>query len=235
MLSFSTKYPQVFPRHQSPMSPDTHTVAYLPPIPPNFDPGEATSNARQHPLAPDVPSLRTQAPQLPISAVQPSLHTHSRSSVHEGPVPVVTQPQALPSPLPPQRPINQTSPISPTPPYSRAPLVPREGVPSPKLVPRLPSVDPTAAPTALAEVGLEGQSQRDDRWLLVALLVPTCVFLVVLLALGIVYCTRCAPHAPNKRITDCYRWVTHAGNKSPTEPMPPRGSLTGVQTCRTSV
>ncbi|ELV09539.1 Endosialin [Tupaia chinensis] len=80
-----------------------------------------------------------------------------------------------------------------------------------------------------------GRSRRDDRWLLVALLVPTCVFLVVLLALGIVYCTRCGPHAPNKRITDCYRWVTQAGSKGPTEPMPPRGSLTGVQTCRTSV
>ncbi|OWK17136.1 hypothetical protein Celaphus_00013238 [Cervus elaphus hippelaphus] len=64
---------------------------------------------------------------------------------------------------------------------------------------------------------------------------PTCVFLVVLLALGIVYCTRCGPHAPNKRVTDCYRWVTHAGSKGPTEPAPHRGSLTGVQTCRTSV
>lgn len=82
---------------------------------------------------------------------------------------------------------------------------------------------------------MAGHSRRDDRWLLVALLVPTCVFLVVLLALGIVYCTRCGPHAPNKRVTDCYRWVTHAGSKGPTESMPHRGSLTGVQTCRTSV
>lgn len=143
--------------------------------------------------------------------------------------------RSWPLPCTPQRPTNQTSSISPTHSYSRAPLVPREGVPSPKSVPQLPSVPSTAAPTALAESGLAGQSQRDDRWLLVALLVPTCVFLVVLLALGIVYCTRCGSHAPNKRITDCYRWVTHAGNKSSTEPMPPRGSLTGVQTCRTSV
>ncbi|CAH6793527.1 endosialin [Phodopus roborovskii] len=234
--TISTKYPQVFPPHQSPMSPDTHTITNLPPIPPNLDPGDTTSKARLHPLVPDVPGIRTQAPQLSSSsAVQPSLPSSSRSSAHEAPVPAATNPPAFPSTLPPQSPTNQTSTSSPTRPYSRAPLVPREGVPSPKLVPWLPSVASTAAPTALAEAGLAGQSQRDDRWLLVALLVPTCVFLVVLLALGIVYCTRCAPHAPNKRITDCYRWVTQAGNKSPTEPMPPRGSLTGVQTCRTSV
>uniref|UniRef100_A0A8C2QE08 Endosialin n=1 Tax=Cricetulus griseus TaxID=10029 RepID=A0A8C2QE08_CRIGR len=233
--TISTKYPQVFPPHQSPMSPDTHTITYLPPVPPNLDPGDTSSKARQHPLVPDVPGIRTQAPQLSVPAVQPSLASSSRSSVHEVPLSDATHPPAPPSTVPPQRLINQTSTISPTRPYSRAPLVPREGVPSPKLVPRLPSVAPTAAPTALAEAGLAGQSQRDDRWLLVALLVPTCVFLVVLLALGIVYCTRCGPHAPNKGITDCYRWVTQAGNKSPTEPMPPRGSLTGVQTCRTSV
>ncbi|EQB77694.1 hypothetical protein CB1_000429030 [Camelus ferus] len=110
--------------------------------------------------------------------------------------------------------------------------------------PRMPYLDPTwpppltaptAAPTALGEASLGGRSRSDDRWLLVALLVPACVFLVVLLALGIVYCTRCGPHAPNKSVTDCYRWVTHTGSKGPTEPAPHRGSLTGVQTCRTSV
>ncbi|XP_008820480.1 endosialin [Nannospalax galili] len=230
----SAKYPQKFPVHQSPMFPDTQTTAHLPRIPPNLAPGDTTPRPRQSPLIPDVPGHRTQAPQLHIlSTVQPSLSTTSRP--HQAPMPSDTQLPVLPTPLSSQSPTNQTSPSRPMHPYSRAPQVPRKGVPSPKLVSWLPSVVPTAAPTALAEAGLAGRSQRDDRWLLVALLVPTCVFLVVLLALGIVYCTRCGPHAPNKRITDCYRWVTHAGSKGPTEPMPLGGSLTGVQTCKTSV
>uniref|UniRef100_A0A8D2B251 Endosialin n=1 Tax=Sciurus vulgaris TaxID=55149 RepID=A0A8D2B251_SCIVU len=240
----SAKYPKLFPGHHSPMFPntqvaDTQTTTHFPRIPPNPAPLDTTPSAHQSPLAPDVLVLRTQAPQLSIiPTVQPSLPPTSRSPVtpaHQIPVPAVTQPPALPTPLPPQIPTNQTSPIIPTHVHSKAPQVPREGGSSPKLALWLPSVAPTAAPTALAEAGLAGRSQRDDRWLLVALLVPTCVFLVVLLALGIVYCTRCGPHAPNKRITDCYRWVTHAGSKGPTEPMAPRGSLTGVQTCRTSV
>ncbi|XP_003909571.1 endosialin [Papio anubis] len=240
----STRYPELFPAHQSPMFPDTQvagtqTTTHLPAIPPNHAPLVTTLGAHQPPQAPDAPVLRTQATQLPIiPTAQPSLTTSSRSPVspaHQVSVPAATQPPALPTLLPSQSPTNQTSPISPTHPHSKVPQIPREDGPSPKLALWLPSAAPTAAPTALGEAGLAEHIQRDDRWLLVALLVPTCVFLVVLLALGIVYCTRCGPHAPNKRITDCYRWVTHAGSKSPTEPMPPRGSLTGVQTCRTSV
>nr|XP_004656769.2 endosialin [Jaculus jaculus] len=235
----SVKYPKVSPAHHSPASPDTKISMHLPQIPPNPVPQDTTPRTNKPPLTPDVPVPRTQAPQLSlISTIQSPLPTTSRSrmkSVHQSPMPAATQPPALPTLLASQSPTNQTSSISSTHPYSQAPQVPREGVPSPKLAPWQPSVAPTAAPTALAEAGLAGRSQRDDRWLLVALLVPTCVFLVVLLALGIVYCTRCGPHAPNKSITDCYRWVTHAGSKGPTEPMPPRGSLTGVQTCRTSV
>ncbi|XP_012520783.1 PREDICTED: endosialin [Propithecus coquereli] len=239
----STKHPELSPAQQPPMFPDiqvadVQTTTHLPQIPANRAPLATTPSAHEPPLAPDIPVLRTQATQLPIiPTVQPPL-TNSMSPVHPAqqvPVPAATQPPALPTPLPSQSPTNQNSPISPAHPHSKAPQIPREGGPNPKLAPWLPSVAPTAAPTALGEANLGGRSRRDDRWLLVALLVPTCVFLVVLLALGIVYCTRCGPHAPNKRVTDCYRWVTHTGSKGPTEPMPPRGSLTGVQTCRTSV
>ncbi|XP_029468950.1 endosialin [Rhinatrema bivittatum] len=72
--------------------------------------------------------------------------------------------------------------------------------------------------------------RRDDRWLLVALLVPLCVFLVIMLALGIVYCTRCGAPSKRKSITDCYRWVTSAAGKTPT----PKSSAKPT-TCRTSV
>ncbi|XP_005452668.1 endosialin [Oreochromis niloticus] len=52
----------------------------------------------------------------------------------------------------------------------------------------------------------EGKQKHDKSWLLVALLVPLCVFLVVMLALGIVYCTSCAVDK-SLRFSDCYRWI----------------------------
>lgn len=51
-----------------------------------------------------------------------------------------------------------------------------------------------------------GKQKHDKSWLLVALLVPLCVFLVVMLALGIVYCTSCAVDK-SLSFSDCYRWV----------------------------
>ncbi|XP_051960527.1 endosialin [Xyrauchen texanus] len=52
------------------------------------------------------------------------------------------------------------------------------------------------------------RKKHDKSWLLVALLVPLCVFIVVMLALGIVYCTSCAVETRNKGVTDCFRWTT---------------------------
>ncbi|XP_004393949.1 PREDICTED: endosialin [Odobenus rosmarus divergens] len=239
----SAKYPElsrVFPDTQVT---DTQTTAHVPQIPANHTPLGNTFSAHQSLVTPDVPVHQAQATHLPItSTVQPPLTATSRSPVlpaHQAPGSSATQPPAPDTTLtsePPQSPTNQTSFTSPTHPHSKPPQVPREGARDAKVAPWMPSAAPTAGPTALGgEASPAGHSRRDDRWLLVALLVPTCVFLVVLLALGIVYCTRCGPHAPNKRVTDCYRWVTHAGSKGPTEPMPHRGSLTGVQTCRTSV
>lgn len=56
-----------------------------------------------------------------------------------------------------------------------------------------------------------GDRKKPDRsWLLVALLVPLCVFIVVMLALGIVYCTSCAVEPKNKSVADCYSWTTNS-------------------------
>ncbi|KAJ7996339.1 hypothetical protein DPEC_G00236080 [Dallia pectoralis] len=55
----------------------------------------------------------------------------------------------------------------------------------------------------------KGKKKHDKSWLLVALLVPLCVFIVVMLALGIVYCTSCAVEQ-NKSITECYRWTINS-------------------------
>ncbi|KAK2828169.1 hypothetical protein Q5P01_019203 [Channa striata] len=52
----------------------------------------------------------------------------------------------------------------------------------------------------------DGEQKQDKSWLLVALLVPLCVFLVVMLALGIVYCTSCAVDK-SLSFSDCYRWI----------------------------
>lgn len=51
-----------------------------------------------------------------------------------------------------------------------------------------------------------GKRKHEKSWLLVALLVPLCVFLVVMLALGIVYCTSCAVDK-SLSFSDCYRWI----------------------------
>ncbi|KAM6909387.1 CD248 molecule, endosialin a [Xenentodon cancila] len=63
-------------------------------------------------------------------------------------------------------------------------------------------------------------SVRDDReqtqgstWLLVGLLVPICIFIVVMVALGIVYCTRCAVQPKSKKTTECYHWISGAHDK----------------------
>ncbi|XP_069002190.1 complement component C1q receptor-like [Embiotoca jacksoni] len=70
--------------------------------------------------------------------------------------------------------------------------------------PETPSAEDTSADTA--EAGAAGKRKHDKSWLLVALLVPLCVFLVVMLALGIVYCTSCAVDK-SLSFSDCYHWM----------------------------
>ncbi|XP_026183360.1 endosialin-like [Mastacembelus armatus] len=70
-------------------------------------------------------------------------------------------------------------------------------------------VDSTEDVSGTAEIGAgsaEGKQKHDKSWLLVALLVPLCVFLVVMLALGIVYCTSCAVDK-SLSFSDCHRWI----------------------------
>lgn len=69
--------------------------------------------------------------------------------------------------------------------------------------------EPGEEVSGAAEIGAEsreGQKKHDKSWMLVALLVPLCVFLVVMLALGIVYCTSCAVDK-SLSFSECYRWV----------------------------
>ncbi|XP_068565476.1 CD248 molecule, endosialin a [Cebidichthys violaceus] len=71
-----------------------------------------------------------------------------------------------------------------------------------------------------------GQKQSSTL-LLVGLLVPICIFIVVMVTLGIVYCTRCAVHSRNKNATDCYHWISGAHDKQGA-PNPSAGVKTHV-------
>ncbi|XP_012706081.2 endosialin [Fundulus heteroclitus] len=75
--------------------------------------------------------------------------------------------------------------------------------------PRMDSADETDISAEIKDGSADGKRKHDKSWLLVALLVPLCVFLVVMLALGIVYCTSCAVDK-SVSFADCYRWVLPA-------------------------
>lgn len=88
------------------------------------------------------------------------------------------------------------------------------------------SAVPTQFPFSLSPVG-KGvlsvdnlDSIEEDRgekqsstWLLVGLLVPICIFIILMVVLGIVYYTRCTVQPRNKNATDCYHWISGAHDK----------------------
>lgn len=73
----------------------------------------------------------------------------------------------------------------------------------------------------------EEEQQQSSTSLLVGLLVPICIFIVVMVALGIVYCTRCAVQPRSKNTTDCYHWISGAHDKQGAA-NPPAGGKTHV-------
>ncbi|XP_061105734.1 endosialin-like [Conger conger] len=79
-----------------------------------------------------------------------------------------------------------------------------------------PSLSPLS-PLTPGEPEQDSRQRQDRSWLVVALLVPLCIFVVVMVALGIVYCTRCAVQPRDKSVTACYRWITNS-KPSPSAP-----------------
>lgn len=76
----------------------------------------------------------------------------------------------------------------------------------------------------------KGRSSNDDNnnnnkqsqgsnLLLIGLLVPFCIFTVVMIILGIIYCTRYTvkPEQKNRNNSDCYHWIAGAGDKAAAE------------------
>nr|XP_023699248.1 endosialin-like [Paramormyrops kingsleyae] len=94
--------------------------------------------------------------------------------------------------------------VSTTSPKSKAGVTIERHTPPLFLTPHTPS---TPAP---GQSGSEGKQRQDRSWLVVALLVPLSIFVVIMLALGIVYCTRCAVQPRSKSAADCYRWITNS-------------------------
>ncbi|XP_045921576.1 CD248 molecule, endosialin a [Micropterus dolomieu] len=94
-----------------------------------------------------------------------------------------------------------------------------------------PSQPPLSKGGESSDIPDSVQKDRDQKqsttWLLVGLLVPICIFIVVMVALGIVYCTRCAVQPRNKDATDCYHWISGAHDKQGA-PNPSAGVKTHV-------
>ncbi len=55
---------------------------------------------------------------------------------------------------------------------------------------------------------------QGTNWLLIGLLVPFCIFIVVMVVLGILYYTRYTVKPQNKNTSDCYHWIAGAGDKA---------------------
>lgn len=95
--------------------------------------------------------------------------------------------------------------------HSEAPTVPTEPT-----VSQLPPSEGGENVDIVDSVQEDRGQKQSSTWLLVGLLVPICIFLVVMVALGIVYCTRCAVQPRNKNATDCYHWISGAHDKQVT-------------------
>ncbi|KAM3857624.1 CD248 molecule, endosialin a [Diretmus argenteus] len=92
-----------------------------------------------------------------------------------------------------------------TPPEPAAPTRPIPSLP--------PPTQGTQEVNGVDSVPDDREQKQGTSWLLVGLLVPICIFIVVMVALGIVYCTRCAVQPRNKTATDCYHWISGAHDK----------------------
>lgn len=75
-----------------------------------------------------------------------------------------------------------------------------------------PTTSTSGRGVATADQG-EAEKQTSSTWLLVGLLVPIGILVLVMVALAVVYCTRCAAQPRNKSTTDCYHWISGAHDK----------------------
>ncbi|XP_061462343.1 endosialin [Rhineura floridana] len=219
-------------------SPEIHPD---PRVVPRMLPATEPPNLSTPPQDPDSPLLEPGPPLLEPGPSSPR-PPHLTTGVSDPPTATGSSvPLSTPSHAP-RDPQVATDPRWPQTPFAATPSQPpfRPGDPSDfsggeggGVVGGVRAPPPTSAPVSPTPSEAPGRRRRDDRWLLVALLVPICVFLVIMLALGIVYCTRCGAQAKSRSVTQCYRWViSSAGSKGPP---PPSARPCQPATCRTSV
>lgn len=73
---------------------------------------------------------------------------------------------------------------------------------------------PAGGAGGAGEVVLEGSREKQSSaWLLLAILIPVCIFTVLMVVLGIVYCNCFGSQPRHKKAADCYHWVSGAHNK----------------------
>lgn len=103
---------------------------------------------------------------------------------------------------------------------------PQEEAATTQLTPSLPSSEAGNSGNDVDSVHNQGPSQTST-WLLVGILVPIFIFIVVMVALGITFCTRCVVQPRSKEATDCYHWISGAHDKQG-GPSPTGGDKTPV-------
>lgn len=77
-----------------------------------------------------------------------------------------------------------------------------------------PSQSPAGGVGGAGEVVLgESEQKQSNFWLLLVILVPVCIFTVLMVVLGIVYCTCFSAHPRHKKAADCYHWISGGHDK----------------------
>ncbi|KAA0723997.1 Endosialin Tumor endothelial marker 1 [Triplophysa tibetana] len=71
--------------------------------------------------------------------------------------------------------------------------------------------------TKEANSDYDNNNEQRISWLLFGLLVPICIFIVVMVVLGIIYCTRYTVKQQNRNTSECYHWIAGAGDKATAE------------------
>lgn len=78
---------------------------------------------------------------------------------------------------------------------------------------RLASSQPPPTEDEEGDDSSDSVQTKGSTWLMVGLLIPICIFIVVMVALGFVYCNRYRVTAHDKNAADCYHWIPGSHDK----------------------